>query len=475
MSVVGAKFGPGKAVEGMVASCTDGEETTTCSHNGGSPNWLSLKLAPENLNSRLFVVLQPSLDPSERSALDGIEVWRGATFGDHRSQLAERCSGAKPCHVPPAGGPFTIACVGSSRGTFLTIRQVGTRRVLALADVAIYAARLPSPPTPPPHRPPHPMAPTPPRPPPRPPLPPPPPFPPHQPPLVVLGEWKPGFAGRYMDCCKPYCSVPTNERFGAPLTPFCNAFSAPSGFRFGQNGCEGTTPDAGYACYSQTPWQDSVDPSLSYGFVATSPAIARCGQCFEFDFRGSRGHYAPNDAGSFRLRGKRSMRTSSNPLRRMRSNPEMKASHADMCNATVVVAAVIVQATNFGPDYSSNGHFSLMIPGGGVELGDACYVIWAAIVRGLDLGVRYGGFLARCQGCEEPGIGCKPQPRPHERTRECVRAMCDAVFDEVEYEQLGVLRRACEWFVDWYAIADNPTMRYRPVECPRAILGRLIQ
>jgi hypothetical protein len=53
-----------------------------------------------------------------------------------------------------------------------------------------------------------------------------------------------------------------------------------------------------------SPWLDASDPTLAYGFVATSASTASCGDCFEMDFTGE-GHLAANDPGSIKLHGKR--------------------------------------------------------------------------------------------------------------------------------------------------------------------------
>ena len=238
-----------------------------------------------------------------------------------------------------------------------------------------------------------------------------------------------------MDCCKPSCGWPANIHTGGKITPSCDARNLPWLKPY---------KDA-FVCWNQAPWLDDANPMVSYGFVATPSAAASCGKCFEFEYLGE-AQFRSDDAGSQRLRGKR----------------------------------MIVAATNIGSDVF-HGQFDLMMPGGGVGLYDKCSNQFAAHQRGLDMGARYGGFLARCQGCNNDGGDCERLDRAkmygrtpseiYEETRECVRGMCNAAFgDDVHY---ATLNASCHWFVDWYEVADNPKMRYREVHCPSSITNRL--
>ena len=210
--------------------------------------------------------------------------------------------------------------------------------------------------------------------------------------------------------------------------------------RYETSGCQSQVPYAAYTCYNQAPWVDDADPMLAYGFVASSPRFSGCNRCLELDFGASVGNYEVSDTGSKRLAaaGKR----------------------------------MIVQATNIGADVAE-AQFDLMIPGGGVGLFQmGCHAQWGLDRRPeVDIGVQYGGMLSRCQGCEEPGTGCVPdRTRSHDEIRACVRGMCDATFSLPE---LVELKDACHWFVDWFEIADNPTLRFREVGCPQQITMRV--
>ena len=254
--------------------------------------------------------------------------------------------------------------------------------------------------------------------------------------IALESEWHDGWFTRYWDCCKPSCSWPQNHLIPNDYrTPQCDANNFLNPKVYKESGCDRRNgPEAGFACFNQGPWQDASDPTLSYGFIALPSVSGSCNTCFEIDFSSSAGYYAPGDEGSRRLRGKR----------------------------------MIVQATNIGSDVTA-GQMDLMIPGGGVGLFNGCAKQWGR--GGVDMGVKYGGFLSRCQGCSDPGDGCVPRKESYETLRSCVADMCEAAFGE--NAAYADLRASCLWFVDWYMLADNPSHRYRRVECPAAVRQRL--
>lgn len=161
-----------------------------------------------------------------------------------------------------------------------------------------------------------------------------------------------------------------------------------------------------YTCYSQAP--RAVSNNISYGYVAVpSP---QCGQCYHLQFTGE-GQHNSNDPGSKAIQGKH----------------------------------MIVKVTNTGGDVS-HGQFDLMIPGGGVGIFQgACSAQWGQI----DMGAQYGGFLTSCSG-------------DHNARKQCVRNKCNQL-------PAGEVRDACNWFVDWFQVADNPKFRYEPTNCPAGL------
>jgi hypothetical protein len=105
---------------------------------------------------------------------------------------------------------------------------------------------------------------------------------------------------------------------------------------------------------------------------------------------------------------------------------------------------MFVQVTNIGG--IGSGQFDIMVPGGGVGDFDACTKQWGT----SDLGARYGGFLSACNG-----------------DKSCVQNKCNTVF-----ASKPTLKAACNWFVDWYGAADNPTLKYQKVNCPSELTAK---
>ena len=140
---------------------------------------------------------------------------------------------------------------------------------------------------------------------------------------------------------------------------------------------------------------------------------------------------------------------------------------------------MIVQATDIGGEdgaAAGEAEFGLKIPGMGTGGSSAaCDAQWSLAGRPeADIGLAYGGMLARCQGCAEPGLNCvADHTRPYEEVRACVRDMCSTVFGSPLVPHLRELQASCDWFVDWLEAADNPTFTYREIYCPSEILGAL--
>lgn len=161
-----------------------------------------------------------------------------------------------------------------------------------------------------------------------------------------------------------------------------------------------------YTCYNQAP--RAVSDTVSYGYVAVPNP--QCGKCYHIQFTGS-SHNAGNDPGSAAIAGKH----------------------------------MIVQVTNTGGDVGQN-QMDLMIPGGGVGLNpNTCPAQWGM----NDLGPIHGGFLSACSGDHSD----------HNSRKQCVRSRCDKL-------PAGDLRDGCNWFVDWFEVADNPNFKYEEIQCP---------
>lgn len=105
----------------------------------------------------------------------------------------------------------------------------------------------------------------------------------------------------------------------------------------------------------------------------------------------------------------------------------------DFTSGPVVGKSMIVQVTNSGADLGEN-HFDLQIPGGGVGIFDGCTSQWK-IEKAL-WGKQYGGISSVSE--------CKNLP--------------------------AKLQPGCKFRYGWFKNADNPTMKFKRVVCPAAIV-----
>lgn len=238
---------------------------------------------------------------------------------------------------------------------------------------------------------------------------PPPPAPPvsrEGPTLPPIEGGQPGFTTRYWDCCKPHCGWPGNA--GNPLASCDHNNMSLGGDHGATSACEG---GPAHMCWNYVP-QTNGD-NIAYAFAAHNGVP--CGACFQLDFTGESKNPKPetgHDFGSQSLKGK----------------------------------SMIVQVINTGG--IEPGQFDLLVPGGGVGDFDACSAQWG----GVELGERYGGFFLACQ---------KEHDFDYEPARQCAREWCDRAFSDKPELHAG-----CSWFVEWFALADNPTMTYQQVDCP---------
>jgi len=186
----------------------------------------------------------------------------------------------------------------------------------------------------------------------------------------------------------------------------CSQFD---GHRCGQDGTSSTgnttsscSGGGSFACYDESP--HAISDCLSYGYIAK--ANPNCGGCYRIQFTGE-GQYSATDPGSKAIKGKQ----------------------------------MIVKVSNTGGDVASN-QFDLMIPGGGVGQFNACSKQWGS----SDLGAQYGGFLTNCTG-------------DYAAKKACVKQACMKI-------PAGKARDGCNWFVDWFQIADDPKFTSQQTDCP---------
>jgi hypothetical protein len=102
---------------------------------------------------------------------------------------------------------------------------------------------------------------------------------------------------------------------------------------------------------------------------------------------------------------------------------------------------MIVQVVNIGN--GGQNAFDLLIPGGGVGAMNGCTRQW----NNAPLGATYGGFMATCG-----------------KNKDCISGMCDKAFGN-----RPDLMRGCNWFLNWFQMADNPKVVFKKVTCPQKI------
>jgi hypothetical protein len=232
-----------------------------------------------------------------------------------------------------------------------------------------------------------------------------------QPPRLDSGTQ--GWASRFWDCCKPACGWKGNVGGRTPVTS-CSAQNQSLGGNYdAKNACE--AGGSAHMCWSFSPW--AVSDTLAYGYAAVNMGSDYCGKCYQLQFDG-RSHNGTVDKGS-----------------------------AALANKTM-----IVQAINNGGVGSTQ--FDLLIPGGGVGDFDACSSTWGT----TDLGERYGGFFLKCQ---------KDNSFDYDKARACTAAKCQSVFGSKPDLLAG-----CNWFVNWFGAPDNPSLIYKEVPCPEAIMQK---
>ncbi len=161
-----------------------------------------------------------------------------------------------------------------------------------------------------------------------------------------------------------------------------------------------------YMCHSFAPW--SVNDQVAYGFVARMMGTfdRDCGSCYLVEFTGS--------------------------------------SSRGVAQPSIAGKRMIVQMTNTG-GLQANEQLDLLVPGGGVGANNACSRQWG--VDNSQLGAQYGGFKTVCG-----------------EDSNCILDMCRNAFGDS-----SELMRGCEWYVNWLHAADNPDIRFEPIQCPQEI------
>ncbi|MCL1957116.1 MAG: carbohydrate-binding protein [Fibromonadales bacterium] len=113
---------------------------------------------------------------------------------------------------------------------------------------------------------------------------------------------------------------------------------------------------------------------------------------------------------------------------------------------------MVIMVSNIGGDVGQN-QFDLMIPGGGVGAFNALSnQISQNGGSSSNLGAQYGGFRQTCGP-----------------NKDCIRNMCNSAFGSAA---LADLKAGCDWYIDWFDAADNPTANSQSVTCPQALIDK---
>jgi len=121
-------------------------------------------------------------------------------------------------------------------------------------------------------------------------------------------------------------------------------------------------------------------------------------------------------------------------------------------NTSISGKTMIVMINNISSDTGPR-HFDIMIPGGGLDEFNAfSRQLSQNGVSNVDLGSIYGGFRAKCGD-----------------DKECVRSMCNQNFGT---PALSDLKSGCDWYVDWFDIADNPDVQFKEIDCPSELVSK---
>jgi hypothetical protein len=276
---------------------------------------------------------------------------------------------------------------------------------------------------------------------------------------------KRGWATRYWDACKPHCSwlvhnVDLNNP--KPWSGICKNCDKNNeeittymkhpewtdglwwaGYLSTPSACSSEESNAAYTCWDMAPI--AINDTLAYGFAAMSPEIAECGSCYQLEFDG--GWY---------------------------DEPMPRPTHRALQGKTRIVMASNVGNVSYDVEMKHGNEkgtqFDILIPGGGVGDFNA-FNKQIGVSLDYDLGVTYGGLLSNCiEGKigEMYGVRDGSHRATLEQWQGCLESECDRVFAGKGKE----LYDGCLWLSSWFMAADNPTLYYKKVDCPKYLIDK---
>jgi len=104
-------------------------------------NWLSVEVPSGTAISYVVVYNRIDLAGSWPAQLGTFEAWVGSAAGDTGLSSAVLCG--TTTYRNPSGidsEPYVVNCGGLSSGRFVTVKQIGPARYLAIAEVEVYSS-----------------------------------------------------------------------------------------------------------------------------------------------------------------------------------------------------------------------------------------------------------------------------------------------------------------------------------------------
>jgi len=169
---------------------------------------------------------------------------------------------------------------------------------------------------------------------------------------------------------------------------------------------------------------------------------------------------------------------------------------------------LLAQVTNIGYDVTDEGHFDIMIPGGGFGIFTACEDMTgikntpkqAHNQPWYPWGARAGGIVSECdqlldRHLADPFTEFKAKTRSikcpssklakggkkwkdkscgayQDNMKTCLKRRCEYLFGGEAGPKNAQLLSGCKWHAEWFEAADNPTFTWKRVACPAALAAK---
>lgn len=124
-------------------NCIDGDTSSAseslCASKSRNNNWISVRVTGTAAIGD--VAVWNRVDNTEFAEwLGDFEVWLGATVGDTASATSSKC-GEASYDEQTNSRPYVVSCGQvTSSGRYVTVKQIGLKRFLSLAEVQVFLA-----------------------------------------------------------------------------------------------------------------------------------------------------------------------------------------------------------------------------------------------------------------------------------------------------------------------------------------------